>query len=229
MANIKFSAILSDVRGKLNGSIFSRNHYGPVIKTTFTPSNPQSTPQMTERNKVSELAAHWRELSQSQRNAWYLLADELIKKNSVGEKKAPAGYNLFISHNLNLFNCAASEIDDANSDSFVDTFDYFYLTYSAPPTFNINANFPGFTTTLQGIYIIYATPSLSLGIRYVNCQFRKIGVIPAGRVDFYSFSSAYYNVFGFPVSGMRIFVRLRPINSYSGFSGGILQNYIDIP
>ena len=43
MAKIKMTAIVADMRNKLNGSVFSRNRGGAYIRTKVTPINPQTS------------------------------------------------------------------------------------------------------------------------------------------------------------------------------------------
>jgi len=47
MAIIKFSAIVSDARGKIGGNVFSRNKGGSYIRSYVKPINP-STPKQTQ-------------------------------------------------------------------------------------------------------------------------------------------------------------------------------------
>ena len=42
MAKILTTAIVADIRNKLNGSVFSKNRYGAYVRTKVTPVNPQT-------------------------------------------------------------------------------------------------------------------------------------------------------------------------------------------
>ena len=53
MAKILMTAIVADIRNKLNGSVFSKNRYGAYVRTKVTPVNPQSTAQQNTRNNLS--------------------------------------------------------------------------------------------------------------------------------------------------------------------------------
>ena len=63
MAKIKLSAIVSEMRGKLNGSVFSKNRGGAYIRTKVTPVNPQSLAQGLVRATLTNLSQAWRGLT----------------------------------------------------------------------------------------------------------------------------------------------------------------------
>ena len=66
MAKIKMTAIVADMRNKLNGSVFSRNRGGAYIRTKVTPINPQTAAQVQARSLLTSLSQGFRSLSQAQ-------------------------------------------------------------------------------------------------------------------------------------------------------------------
>ena len=69
MASIRFNQI-ADARGSVNGTVYSRGIGGLYMKNRVSPLNPQSSKQSAVRSQLSSLAAAWRSLTDSQRNAW---------------------------------------------------------------------------------------------------------------------------------------------------------------
>ena len=49
MAKVLFSALISDMRNKLNGSVFAKNRGGSYLRTKVTPVNPQTVAQVHKR------------------------------------------------------------------------------------------------------------------------------------------------------------------------------------
>lgn len=70
MAQIKFGAFVTDMRGKIGGSVFSKNKNGAYAKNKVTPSNPQSGAQMAVRNLLAGFAQQWRTLTETTRQGW---------------------------------------------------------------------------------------------------------------------------------------------------------------
>lgn len=104
------SAFLSDIRGKLNGSVFSKARGGiGTIRGLVTPRNPRSTQQLTVRAALTLLSGYWSAtLTSGQRAAWNALAtdtksgfDQFVASNTLQlqagnavEPVAPASMNL---------------------------------------------------------------------------------------------------------------------------------------
>lgn len=98
---LKFSALLSDARGILNGSYASRDRYGSVLRNRVIPRNPQSEKQQAMRALFAYIARRWRTISQHCRDEWTVYARTKPYTDVFGNRKFLQPNALFIQYNMN--------------------------------------------------------------------------------------------------------------------------------
>lgn len=106
MATVKFSAVVSDVRGKIGGNVFARGKNGSYIRSFSMPRNANSQIQQVRRNNFSYYSAKWRSLTVNERRQWVLSAASLPYNNRVGETSFYSGFQQFMRVNLILESAA---------------------------------------------------------------------------------------------------------------------------
>ena len=106
MATIKFSAIVSDVRGIVGGNIFSRGANGSYVKSFTKPVNKNTQIQQTTRNNLAVYSAKWRQLTDGDRQAWIDATSQQKYSNRVGTASTYTGFQLFMKTNLILESAA---------------------------------------------------------------------------------------------------------------------------
>lgn len=182
MAKIKYSALVSDMRGKLNGSVMSKNRSGSYVRNKVTPSNPQTSAQMLIRGIFSEITKGWSNLTNSQRQSWENSVEAFQGTNIFGDSVKPSGKTLFQKLNQNLMitgqasvtTCPApAELPYANLTSAV-------FTVSDQ---SLMVNTSGQTTGSK--VIVFATAPLTQGTKFVKNKLRKIAVFE-GSNQFYA-------------------------------------------
>lgn len=104
MPKIKLSSLVSDIKGKANGSVFARNKGGLYYR-----NNPSGGGRKTEKwakakATFSAMAGKWRDLDQEQQTAWNNAVANYNAKDAFGDDRIPSGYELFIRLNQPLFN-----------------------------------------------------------------------------------------------------------------------------
>lgn len=102
MAVVQYTAIVNQVRGKLNGSQFNRSKTANVLQRKAQPSRGMSTSQSAVRGRFADLQRSWKGLTDGQRNDWQLSAANNPARDRFGELVVLSGYNQFIRANLNL-------------------------------------------------------------------------------------------------------------------------------
>lgn len=70
MAKIKLSGIVSDISGKIGGTIFQRSQSGYTMRNLTYPVNKKTPGQEAVRNITNTLQQSWLNLSQAQRDIW---------------------------------------------------------------------------------------------------------------------------------------------------------------
>ena len=101
MAKVKFSALISEMRNKLNGSVFARNRGGAYLRTKVTPTNPMTIAQVQARSLLTSFSQAWRGLTEDQRQAWLSVVDQWSRTDVFGDVVNPSGSTLYIRLNIN--------------------------------------------------------------------------------------------------------------------------------
>lgn len=221
MSKIKYSALVSDVRNKLNGSVLSKNRFGNYIRNKTTPVNPQTTYQQNARALLAAMSQAWAGLTEAQRSGWRALAQSLPFTDIFGDSKVLTGQMLYSKLNVNLEKMGETAVANAPAKVAVPFIEAPLLvatqTASAMTVLDLSvlpATIPaGFEVA------VYATPAINPGISFVKNQFRFIGVAPApttGDIDLLTLWNAR---FGTASPGQRVFVRIALVSTDSGQQG----------
>lgn len=215
MAKVKFSALISEMRNKLNGSVFSRNRGGNYLRNKVTPINPQTASQVAARNLLSTYSQGWRSLTEAQRDSWNAAVANWATTDIFGDLKNPTGLQLYIRLNVNIANAAGAAIlvpplpsgATALTDLSVivdDSANTTLVTFAPTP---IPAGY--------AMYIEASAPS-SPGISNFNSKFRHISTQAAGVATGVDINAAYVTKFGAPVTGQKIAFRAKLIKLATG-------------
>lgn len=84
MARVKPSALVSDVRGQIGGSVFQRFKSGLVVRTKCSPVNKRTALQGISRNIASLTSNAWLQLSPEDRDQWsgYIQYNPIAQRNN---------------------------------------------------------------------------------------------------------------------------------------------------
>jgi len=212
----KFGAIVTDGRGKLGGSVFSKNRYGLYEKSKVTPINTPSAYKSIIKNNHKTVVSAWSNLTDAERQSWNSGTYNFPQKNTFSDTCYLSGYALFLKLNLNrlllsqslLHNCPTtkgiSNIIAAAVQAFV-SINKLILSYNPPPPV-------GF------VYKVYATTALSAGINYSNRRFKLIGLLQPSSASPFDLSAFYLSRFSsLGYTGNKIFVKLTACEIATGF------------
>lgn len=218
MAKVKFSALVSDMRNKLNGSVFSKNRAGSYLRNKVTPVNPQSIAQIGVRNTFTTLSQNWRGLTEAQRLSWASQVQGYQKTDIFGDLKTPSALQLYMRLNGNLAAIGVAPIAVAPVPGDSPSIDE--LTVAG----DVSSTTLTLTTELAEVpddqaYIVDATPGVSAGKNFVKSEYRQIKVLNVGDVIPANVWTEYVAKFGAPAAGQKIFVRLTPVNIVTGLRG----------
>lgn len=227
MAKIKLGAFITEIAGKVGGTVFSRNKGGAYAKNRVMPSNPRTSTQQNIRGFFGTLAQQWRALTQVQREGWTELAAGFNLNNSLGDAIKLSGIALFQKLNGNLRSLKTGPILNAPALGGTDaiTLNDFTMTNTVGVLTNTFQAVALSTSVPDTKFAVFATAPYSPGISNVNNRFRLID-------NFDNLSSintantiagSYTPKFGVPPVGMKVSVRILPINSVSGENGVPLE------
>lgn len=145
MARISFTGIVSEIVGKLAGSVFQYSYGGFQVHTKGKPRNPQTNRQQLRRGDFGFLSALYRSLTPTQRQTFI--------------DNAPSGLsavNFFTQTNVNVTLIEEPLVNTYSPSGAVDDFEFDIVTAN-PEELIIQAT--GMTTTVPAGFklLIYAT------------------------------------------------------------------------
>ncbi len=208
MAKVKFSALISEMRNKLNGSVFSRNRGGSYLRTKVTPTNPQTAAQVAARSLLTSFSQSWRGLTESERDSWRAVVDQWSTTDVFGDVINPSGATLYIRLNINISLAGgvaitvpptptgANALTDLSITAAV-TLDVFDVTFAPTPV-----------PATHALYL-ETTPMISPGINNANSRFRNIDTLAAAVASPEDAFAAQVAKFGALVAGQKVFVRAK--------------------
>lgn len=221
MAKIKYSALVSDIRNKLNGSVMSKNRYGSYMRNKITPVNPQTTYQQQARMLLGSLSSSWASLSEAQRAGWIALANGVPFTDIFGDVKHLSGQVMFVKLNANLEKVGLTANDTApvmqeippfllegmdaeETSGVISTLDLEFAQQTIPAGFEV---------------MVYATPGVKPGVNFVKNQYRFLGSLDSVVAGVGDIETLWNDRFGSVSPGQKIFVRTALLNTTTGQQG----------
>jgi hypothetical protein len=218
MTKILYSGLVSDQRGKLNGTIFSKNRTGNILKNFASPRNPQSGTQQPNRANWQYIVKYWGSLETIQRASWSDLAANVTWHDKLGTAFHPTGQMLYLYCNQNLFVINQPMLSAAVAPVAHTLISSCSISQNHSGAWGARLSFLPSPVNPNIYYRLSATPALSPGITYAKKYFRQIGILAPAVASPIDITTMYLSIFPVPVSGRKIFIKLQPVENTSGFS-----------
>lgn len=215
MAKVKFHVIVSEMRNKLNGSVFARNRGGAYVRTKVTPLNPQTSAQVGARSLLTNLAQAFRSLTQEQITAWNSATSQWAGTDVFGDDVQPTGLALYVRLNANISLAGGTGITTPPSPVGSAALETLSLTAAVTGDQFDVAYTPASVPADHTMYV-ESTQMLSPGINNANSRFRFIGTVAAAAASPADLYTAQTTKFGALVAGQKVFVRAKFINKLTG-------------
>lgn len=210
MAKIKFGMMMTDASGKLGGQVFSKNRGGSYVRTKVTPTNPQTAAQSTIRGIFASISSRWSSLTDAQRASFNGFVQAYARTDIFGDLRNPSGKSLFQRLNQNLEISGQAQTDVCSSPVEV-PFANLTTASADVSTTTFLVNYSGDLTGVKAI--VWATPQMSQGTKFVKNQLRQIAVLDGGNAGSEDIWADYVAKFGTPVAGANISIAVRVINT----------------
>lgn len=220
MAIVKFTAPVSDLRGKLGGLVYKANASGPCVMAWRMPRYQRTVWQNLYRARFSTLAISWRALSGAQRAAWsaWAAAPAQARVNALGETYYLTGWQAYcsISANLLMYSLALRTTPPTLAKPAAPTISSFVAYASASASHTTITCASGTWTGYYGKVNIAIVPSIGIAD---NAPFFKytsgIGINTSNVTDI-DFGLNWR--FGFWQVNQRMLLRLSRMNAH-GYEG----------
>lgn len=218
MAKVLFTAIVADMRNKLNGTVFSKNRYGAYTRTKVTPVNPQSTAQQLVRQYFGSHAQAWRGLTEAERQSWIDGAGQFPMFDVFGNSKILSGQALYNRLNTNLTTAGASPIATCPAPVAI-PLNVITSATAAAGAGTLSVAFAASPVPADFALVIMATPPVSPGINFVKPKYRIISIQAAAATTPLALGAQYASVFGSLIAGQKVFVKGFLISTTTGQRG----------
>ena len=199
----------------------SRNRFGQYYRNRAMPVNPATSKQTVARTSFGTIAAQWRTLSGSQRNAWEACAAEFPIVNSLGQTVTLTGMQQFIRANTAMVAAGLSVLTSPlTATDWSDNTCSLTLDFSTP-TCSI-----AFTPPAAGQVLVFDMgQQVSAGIGFYD-NFRFIVSQDDGDTSPVAVLSTYRATWGDLIEDKKIFVRCRCLNECGVFGPEFISSAI---
>ena len=198
MANVLLGAGVTDIRGSIGGTTFSRSAAGNYARARMKPVNPRSALQSARRAQVGHLTKYWSgTLTEQQRSDWRAYAAGTGWTNKLGQSIQISGLAAFLQ--LNATRAVGSLAITADAPLAMGHAGGVEFTFAAEsdtskiqleePTGAFDKTVPGHVLTLfQGLPTEAGRISIPKGFRFIG---KVEGADPVPPVFPLEFSAAY--------------------------------------
>lgn len=198
--------------GRADGNVYMRNGR---IRGMKVPALVQNAKTAGVRNSFATFSSGWNGLTDDERLTW-LSTTSFKAIDRFGRSFNLTGKNLFISLNQNLASIGLPQINNAPLPQAVLSPTSLDVTISVGGT-SVLLTFTPTPVPADTRWIVFATAGKSLGTsRPGRSQYKQIAVINSGLASPRNMWTEYLAVFGTPVVGTRVFIRLTPVSMISG-------------
>lgn len=215
MATIKFGGAITDARGSIAGTVFSRNKGGSYMRQRVKPTNPNTPAQAGTRGLFGTLQAAWRDLTEAERDSWAAAAPNYPVVNRLGDAIEYTPLQLFTRCNMVVLSAGGTQLNTINPNPGADVpiaasqkkakphpWD---VLSSALDSADIYFDIPGGSLPMQSRFIVKASAPVSPGIRSVrSVRLKTIGyyestdIVITGTEGVLDVLADYESVFGSP-------------------------------
>lgn len=224
MAVVQYSAIVTQLRGKLGGSVFNKS------KNAYTLQKKQQQPkgsrgyQSEVRNFFAKFQRTWKTITSSQRTQWGVCASNNPTRDRFGNQTVLSGYNQYVKANMLAEYCntvaPATPYTSPAPPFAVSVIGLgqvvFSISSTGVPQISANPTFDFDTTdSAYGVIMDISLP-VSMGVTAYHGRFTNV----FGRLaDTYSpppFVEYLGSSYPLPQTGQLMFIRSRVVHIASG-------------
>jgi hypothetical protein len=218
MAAIRTGAMIGAITGKLGDDVYSRNQYGPYVKSKGTLTDPNTSYQQTIRDRLESCLNEWQDMTDDERTAWEIASQtgEWNVKDKLRDWHKPSGYNLFVKLNMKAWdNWSSPEILVPPQKEPLTALFIGSLSLSFG---QLQLSFSSSTISANETVKIYATASYSTGImkqkrnqfKYIVSFAEPFFTSPSNIHDF------YITRFGSWTNGLKLSAMAQIVNTTTG-------------
>ena len=224
MAVVQYSAVVTQIRGKLGGSVFNKSKNAYTLQTKQKQPKGSRGYQSEVRNFFSKFQRSWKALTNAQRTNWQTAANNNPGRDRFGNLTTLSGYNQFVKASMLAeyasTSAPASPYTGAAPSALM-TFDStdgisFYQVSSGDVgvTGVVNVDVAPFGSPFY--IIIDVSQPVSAGVMSYHGRWSHVFGNITTSFDDYSFDQSLGNKYPMPLAGQKVFFRIRIVHVPSG-------------
>ena len=218
MASVEFGGGVSQIVGRVAGSVFQRGRSGSQLRVLPINTGRKQNSLSPARVSLASVSSLWRSLSDAQRLAWVALANTQTRYNRMGTAYTPSGFQLFCELNSNLLSTGVSHpINTAPAAISLPSYSGIAVAIdSATNHYDITGVLSGDTTDFR--YIIESTRPVAAGVISNRSAFCILQRHDAANADPTNMWGYYTRRFGFaPRKDQVVFTRISLVQVTTGW------------
>lgn len=210
MARAKYGAIITEIKGKIGGTVFQGSRTGGVVKNKPNNKTSSGTSKLTKadagrlflpQNTIAQLATTWRDLSAMDQLAWNTAAPSYPFTDKYGNPYTGSGYQLYMSMNTNNAVVGGNYLSTPPAP----------FSLAAAPVFSVDWSVPGTATMnlplgvpVDYVMQLYATQAMSLGRKPSKGDYKLIALFTPGVVFPFNIIGNFRDAFGSELVGGQV-------------------------
>lgn len=213
MATIKWSGLVSEMKGVLNGSVFQGSKVGTIIRNNATGIGRKTIPRQDIKVNYAAVVQAWRGLSSANRATW---EDQVINypfTDKYGDPYTPSPYQLFMWANLNLTNAELSTVNTIADPEIVNSLENALYTSTSGGEKGLTFDF---YPDVDRRIMVYASVPVSNWIDINKPNLRLIGSASLDGLSELSIETMYTNTYGYTPNWEDLIVGYNVMSIYNG-------------
>ena len=158
MALISFGTIVTNIKGKISGSVFSANQAGPTLRNKTMPRRSTTDTRSATNNMWQSFTQYWLKLSQAQRQNWIDFAPNFTFHNKLGVPVAAKGNIVFATCNFFHYTVTGGILINPE-------------VYVGPPLWSLSAGAIDITTSTMKLFFTPANEAMAF-FAYATISYR---------------------------------------------------------
>lgn len=225
MPSVKFSALVSGMKGVANGSVFSQWHGQYYYRNRSSGGKRSSSKWQLSKANMAQVAQGWRALTVPQKAAWAAIVGSYPTTDKYGTARNPTAYELYCRLNASLLNAGQTLLVTPIAPLAITNL--ISLTVTGLTTTPLTAT-TGAAWTANERVILYASKPMTTGQSYNRGKLTKMLVKTYAGSNAIAFNTEWVALFGDKVAGTRIWCMAQVIRIQTGQITGTYTGYVDV-
>lgn len=181
MALIKLGGGVTDIRGSIGGTVFSRNRFGAIARARTKPVDPSTSLQTAIRALMGQVRdAYFNTLTAAQKDEWESYAANVEMQNRLGETVNLTGYNMYCRSNIPILQAGLDRVDDGPTNFTLAEQDGSVAVTATAASNGVSVAFDDTLDWLDetgGALLVYESRPMSAGVNFFKGPFRYLGKV----------------------------------------------------